>query len=259
MKMYIDTHLHLNSKQYSNPQEIIEKANLVGVNKFITIGTTYKEFNEILNLTNHPQVYGTLGIYPTYDLDLDFSEVKKLISKNLNSKIVGIGECGFNQPLNENDRNLFKQEELFRIQIELALDLKLPIVVHTRNSDKETYEVLKTYKNKNLTGVIHCFVSDYEFAKKILDLGFYLSFNGIITYKSGYTIYDSIKNSPLDRILFETDAPYLTPEGYRNQVNEPKFIPVIAEKVAEIRGISLEILKEQVYKNSLRLFDKISL
>ncbi len=257
--MYIDTHLHLNSQQYENPLEIIEKANLVGVNKFITIGTTYQEFDEILNLVKHPQVYGTLGIYPTYDLDLDFNDVTRFITKNLNSKIVGIGECGFNQPINENDRSLIKQEELFRIQLELALNLNLPVVVHTRNSDTETYEVLKSYKNKRLKGVIHCFVSDYAFAKKVLDLGFYLSFNGIITYKSGNSIYESIKNSPIDRIILETDAPYLTPEGYRNEINQPKFIPVIAEKVAEIRGVSLEILKEQVYKNSLELFDKISL
>jgi len=256
--MYIDTHLHLNSENYSTPLEVIEKANLVGVDRFITIGTTYTEFDEILNLTKHPQVYGTLGIYPTYDLNLDFSDVNSIITRNLNPKIVGIGECGFNQPFNENDRNLLKQEELFRIQVELANQLNLPIVVHTRNSDKETLEVLKSYKQTNLRGVIHCFVSDYEFAKQVLNLGFYLSFNGIITYKSGQGIYETIQKMPLDRILIETDAPYLTPEGYRNVINEPKFIPIIAEKVAEVRGISLNLLKEEVYKNSLSLFDKIS-
>jgi TatD DNase family protein len=256
--MYIDTHLHLNSEQYENSLEILERANLVGVNKFITIGTTYQEFSEILNLTKHPQVYGTLGIYPTYDLDLNFDDLNSIITRNLNSKIVGIGECGFNQPLIENDRNLLKQEELFRIQIELANELNLPIVVHTRNSDKETLEVLKSYKNTNIKGVIHCYVSDYEFAREVLDLGFYLSFNGIITYKSAQNIYETVQKMPLERVLYETDAPYLTPEGYRNSINEPKFIPIIAEKIAEIRGISLNLLNEEVYKNSLRLFDKIS-
>jgi TatD DNase family protein len=256
--MYIDTHLHLNSEKYQDSLSIIEKANIVGVNKFITIGTTYKEFSEIINLTKHHQVYGSLGIYPTYDLDLNLDEVSKVIVDKLNSKIVAIGECGFNQPLAKEDRNLKEQEELFRTQINLANELKLPLIVHTRNSDKETLEVLQSYKNTNLRGVIHCFVSDYEFAKKILDLGFYLSFNGIITYKSGEAIYETIKKIPLERVLLETDAPYLTPEGFRTQLNEPRFIPIIAQKFAEIRGISLQILQEEVYENSLRLFDKIS-
>ena len=256
--MYIDTHLHLNSEKYPNPLMIIESANLVGVDKFITIGTTYQEFPEILNLIKHPQVYGTLGIYPTYDLDLEINEIYSLITKNINQKIVGIGECGFNQPINENDRNILRQEELFRIQIEIAKELNLPIVVHTRNSDIETFRVLNAYRGTGLKGVVHCFVSDYEFAKKILDLGFYLSFNGIITYKSGNTIYETIEKMPSDRILYETDAPYLTPEGYRNQANEPKFIPIIAEKIAGIRKTDINELNEQVYKNSLTLFGKIS-
>lgn len=256
--MYIDTHLHLNSEKYQNPLEVIEKANLLGVDKFITIGTSLEEIPEILNLVKHPQVYGTFGVYPTYESAADFNEISSIITRNINEKIVGIGECGFNQPINQNERPLSKQEELFRIQIELALELNLPIVVHTRNSDKETLEVLESYKNRELKGVIHCFVSDYEFAKKVLDLGFYLSFNGIITYKSGVAISETIQKMPIDRIVLETDAPYLTPEGYRNSINEPKFIPVIAQKIAEIRNIPLSLLKEETYKNSLDLFDKIS-
>jgi TatD DNase family protein len=256
--MYIDTHLHLNSENYQNPLEIIERANLVGVNKFITINTTVSELEEIKSLIKHPQVYGTLGIYPTYDLELNFEQIQNYILRNLESKIVGIGECGFNQPVKAGERNIFKQEELFRIQIETAIELNLPVVVHTRNSDKETIQVLESYKNKNIKGVIHCYVSDYEFAKKALNLGFYLSFNGIITYKSAETIYETIQKMPLDRILIETDAPYLPPEGYRKNLNEPKYIPIIAEKLSEIRNFSLDSLNEQIYKNSLRLFDKIS-
>lgn len=196
--MYINTHLHLNSEKYSNSLEIIEKANLVGVNRFITIGTTTDEIPEILNLIKHPKVYGTLGIYPTYGNDLNNEELISFLSRNLEEKIVGIGECGFNQPYSSNERNLIQQEEIFRAQIELALVSKLPLVVHTRNSDQDTLRVLESYRNRNLRGVIHCFVSDYEFAKRILDLGFYLSFNGIITYKSGVTIHETIEKMPMD-------------------------------------------------------------
>lgn len=257
--MFIDTHLHLNSEKFPNPLEVIESANLVGVNKFITIGTTKKEFPEILNLTKHPQVYGTLGIYPTYDLDIEFGEIPELMFRNLNEKIVGIGECGFNQPFSDRERGISEQEELFRIQIELAIQLNLPLVVHTRNSDSKTLEVLNSYKDRNIKGVLHCFVSEYEFAKKILDLGFYLSFNGIITYKSGFNIHETIIKMPLDRVLFETDAPYLSPEGFRNASNHPKYLPIVAQKFSEIRGIDQEKLSKIVYENSHALFDKISM
>jgi TatD DNase family protein len=256
--MYIDTHLHLNSEKYPDSLEVIEKANLVGVSKFITIGTTYQEIPEILNLIKHPQVFGTLGIYPTYDNELSIEDLISYLTRNLNPKIVGIGECGFNQPIYPGERELIQQEELFRAQIELALSLNLPLVVHTRNSDKETLKVLESYKNKNLKGVIHCFVSEYEFAKKVLDLGFYLSFNGIITYKSGNSIYETIEKMPIDRILLETDAPYLSPEGFRDKFNEPKYLPIIAQKIAEIKKIDISLLKLEIYKNSLRLFDKIT-
>lgn len=256
--MFIDTHLHLNSKEYKNPKEVIESAKLLDVTKFITIATHYEEFEEIKNLIKIDDVYGTLGIYPTYN---SFEEDEFLINKikeNITPKIVGIGECGFNIPFSIDERNLKRQEEIFRKQIDLAITLNLPLVVHTRNADEQTLGVLNSYKNTNLRGVIHCFVSDYSFAKKVLDLGFYLSFNGIITYKSAEKIHETIKKIPLDRILFETDAPYLTPGKDRNNINEPKNIPIIAKFFSEIRGENLKKIEDEVFKNSLSLFDKIA-
>jgi TatD DNase family protein len=257
--MFIDTHLHLNSEKYENYKEVIQRAKLLGVNKFITIGTSVNEIPKIKKIILEDGVYGTLGVYPTLDEKYTTQDLKKILSENINEKIVGIGECGFNQPLKEDDRDLKSQEEIFRMQIELAIEKNLPLVVHDRNSDKETLEVLNSYKNKNLRGEIHCFVSDYEFAKKILDLGFYLSFNGIVTYKSGGSLHETIQKMPLDRMLFETDAPHLSPEGMRKENNEPKNIPIIAESIAKIRGIELEELSKKVYSNSIALFDKISL
>jgi TatD DNase family protein len=256
--MFIDTHLHLNNKKYDNYLEVIQRAKLFGVNKLITIGTSVEEIPEIKKIIQNENVYGTLGVYPTADEKFSTEELYKILSENINEKIVGIGECGFNQPLEESDRDLKSQEDIFRMQIELAIEKNLPLVVHDRNSDKETLEVLNSYRNRNLRGEIHCFVSDYEFAKKILDLGFYLSFNGIVTYKSGVSIHETIQKMPLDRMLFETDAPHLSPEGMRKENNEPKNIPLIAETIAKIRGIELEELSRKVYSNSLALFDKIS-
>jgi TatD DNase family protein len=256
--MFIDTHLHLNSKEYSDPKAVVNEAKIYGVKKFITIGTTFTEFEELKDLCKLDDVYATLGIYPTYDNEFSNDFLAKQIRNYLpNEKIVGIGECGFNIPFVDHERNLKEQEEIFRIQIELALEFNLPLVVHTRNADFQTYDVLKDYKHKNLRGVVHCFVSDYEFAKKILDLGFYVSFNGIITYKSGEQILETITKIPINRILLETDAPHLTPQNYRKEVNYPKYIPIIAQKIADTTNKSLDKIEEITTNNSLSLFDKI--
>lgn len=260
--MFIDSHLHFNNKKYQENnieiKEMIELANVLNVTKFITIGTHSEEFEEVVNLSNEfENVYHTLGIYPTENMGRKLNDLENLIINSINKKTVGIGECGFNQPINEGERNIHSQRSLFEMQLDLATRRNLPIVIHTRNSDNETFESLKNFKSKNLRGVVHCFVSDYEFAKKMLDLGLYLSFNGIITYKSGQHIFETIKKMPADRILLETDAPYLSPEGYRNELNEPKFIPLIANKVAEIRNVDVEEIENQTFQNTLKLFDKI--
>lgn len=266
--MLIDSHIHLNSEKYLESYQeksildvipiLIKNADEVGVRKFITVATGIEEFETLTKISDQfDNVYHTLGIYPKYNQGVKLNDLEVTIENFINPKTVAIGECGFNQPLQENDRNLKSQRSLFEMQINLAIRKKLPIVIHNRNSDQETIEVLNTYKSSGLTGVIHCFVSDYHFAKQAMDLGFYLSFNGIITYKSGESIYETIQKMPLDRILIETDAPYLSPEGFRKITNEPKYLPIILNKISEIRNISKEELEEQIYSNTYRLFDKI--
>lgn len=261
--MYIDSHLHFNNQKYSEKNysviDMIERAKILNVSKFITISTKSTEFEEIVNLSKEfEEVYHTLGIYPTEDMGQKLGDLENLIINSINKKTVGIGECGFNQPLEEADRNLKSQRSLFEMQLDLATRRNFPIVIHNRNSDQETLETITQFKNKNLKGVIHCFVSDYQFAKKILDLGLYLSFNGIATYKSGNNLYETIQKMPLDRMILETDAPYLSPEGYRSDLNEPKFIPMIAQKIADIRGISIEEIENKTFQNTLKLFDRIN-
>lgn len=261
--MYIDSHLHFNNQKYSEKnysvKDMIERAKILNVSKFITISTKSSEFEEIVNISSEfEEVYHTLGIYPTEDMGQKLGDLENLIINSINKKTVGIGECGFNQPLEEADRNLKSQRSLFEMQLDLATRRNFPIVIHNRNSDQETLETITQFKNKNLKGVIHCFVSDYQFAKKILDLGLYLSFNGIATYKSGNNLYETIQKMPLDRMILETDAPYLSPEGYRSDLNEPKFIPMIAQKIADIRGISIEEIENKTFQNTLKLFDRIN-
>jgi TatD DNase family protein len=260
--MFIDSHLHFNNEKYKEAglvvSDMINRAKILGVEKFITISTKTSEFEEITQISEEfPEVYHTLGIYPTEDFGMKLNDLENLIINHINKKTVAIGECGFNQPLEENDRNIKSQRSLFEMQLDLATRRNLPIVIHNRNSDVETLESLNEFKNKNLRGVIHCFVSDYAFAKKALDLGLYLSFNGITTYKTATNLHETIKNMPLDRMILETDAPYLTPDKFRSELNEPKFIPLIAEKISEIRGVDLNIIEEATYQNTLKLFDKI--
>lgn len=263
--MLIDTHLHLNSERYLDEKltqsQIIQDAKDLRVQKFITISTKIEDFKEVQGISNEfPNVYHTLGIYPTYNQGFKLSDLQILIENEINEKTVGIGECGFNQPVLDNERNLKSQRSLFEMQIELAIKNNLPLVIHNRNSDQEVLEVIKNYSKRNLRGVVHCFVSDYNFAKQMLDLGFYLSFNGVITYKSGVSIHETITKMPVDRILLETDAPYLSPDKVRKEINQPKYLPQIFEKIAEIRGIEGEKqfqLEEQIVENSYRLFDKI--
>lgn len=260
--MFIDSHLHLNNEKYKEHKidikNIIESAKVLNVTKFISITTKSDEFEEVVKISNDfEEVYHTLGIYPTEDMGKKLGDLENLIINSINKKTVGIGECGFNQPLEEADRNLKSQRSLFEMQLDLASRRNFPVVIHNRNSDHETLETISQFKNKNIKGVVHCFVSDYQFAKKILDLGFYLSFNGIATYKSGQNIYETIKKMPLDRMILETDAPYLSPEGFRNELNEPKFIPLIAQKVSEIRGVSIDEIELKTYQNTLNLFDRI--
>lgn len=256
--MFIDTHLHLDSSQYFDIDKVIFDAKVNNVKKFITIGTSFKEFEIIKEITKKEEVYASYGIYPTYDNEFSNEFLINQIDRYIqDKKAVAVGECGFDQPFTDQERSVQEQEAIFRMQIELSIKNKLPLVVHTRNSDNLTYNVLKDYKNTNLKGVIHCFVSDYEFASKILDLGFYLSFNGIITYKSGFKILETIEKLPLNRILLETDAPHLTPQDYRKDINEPKYIPIIAQKIAEAKKVSIQKIEEVTLNNSLILFDKI--
>lgn len=171
---------------------------------------------------------------------------------------MGVGECGIDITEWKGGRNIDKQIELFEMQIKLALKNNLPVVIHNRNGDEQIFEVLEKYNGKGLTGVFHCFTSSWETAQRALDSGFYLSFTGIITYPSGKDIWETVEKAPLDKILVETDAPYLSPQGLRNKVNEPKYVKITAKTLADIKKISFAKLSEATYKNSCQLFSRIA-
>jgi len=266
--MLIDSHCHIPHKKYhKSVEEIVEEAKQAGVGKIISIGASIQDSKDVLETAKlFENVFATVGVYPHEDLEKSVGEIggelEELLEKDQKSskkKIVGIGECGIDIPNGEvsyKTRELDAQKELFKLQIGLAIQHDLPLIIHNRNGDQEVLKILELYKNTNLKGVVHCFVSNWEFAQKLLDLNFHISFTAIITYPSaGPALIETVKKIPQDKILIETDAPYLAPQEHRGQINYPKYVKITAAKVAQIRNASLEDIERFTYQNTCRLFN----
>lgn len=253
--MLLDSHCHLQDKAYSlDLDRVINDAVQEGVTKMVCIGTNLENSEKAIKLTTlYPEIYATAGIYPHEEIPKeDFRP--NLIKLAKNKSVIAIGECGLDYT--ENGRSKDEQKELFRKQIGTALQLDLPLVIHNRNADNDILEELSHYKSTGkLRGVFHCFVGSLEFAKKVLDLGFHISFTGIITYPSAKHLEEVIKELPKDKILIETDSPYLPPQGFRDKRNEPKYVRIIAERIAEILKITVDDLALITSRNAEKLFN----
>jgi len=268
--MLIDSHCHIPHQKYDkNVDEIVKEAVAAGVEKMISIGTSIQDSINVLDAVRlYENVFATVGVYPHEDLDKDIGEIGAVLSELIDedrasgaNKIVGIGECGIDIPGEAGGedyptRDLEAQKELFKLQIGLAIQYSLPLIIHNRNGDQEILDILMRYKDTGLRGVVHCYVSDWEFAKKLLHLNFYVSFAAIITYPSaGPKLLEAVKNIPRDMLMVETDAPYLAPQELRGQINYPKYVKITAAKVAHIRNASLEDIEKFTYQNTCRLFN----
>ena len=237
----IDTHCHITSEYYDNIDEVINK---MKDNIIIVSGTNKDDIKEVINLCNYKNVYGTIGIYPTEELDL------KIIEENINNKkIVGIGEIGLDYHLEHN-----KEEQInkFIKQLDLARKYNKTVVIHTREAMQDTYDILKNYKD--LKKVIHCYSGSLEMAKEFIKIGCRLGIGGVLTFKNS-KLKDVIKEIDLKYLLLETDSPFLTPEPYRGTKNEPYNIIYVAKKIAEIKNISLEEVLEVTTLNAKDQFD----
>ena len=237
----VDTHCHITSEYYDNIDEVINK---MKDNIIIVSGTNKEDIKEVINLCNYKNVYGTIGIYPTEELDL------KIIEDNINNKkIVGIGEIGLDYHLEHN-----KEEQInkFIKQLDLARKYNKCVVIHTREAMQDTYDILKNYKD--LKKVIHCYSGSLEMAKEFIKIGCRLGIGGVLTFKNS-KLKDVIKEIDLKYLLLETDSPFLTPEPYRGTKNEPYNIIYVAKKIAEIKNISLEEVLEVTTLNAKDQFD----
>lgn len=264
--MLIDTHCHLNFDDFNNDRDEIIGRCLANDIWLINIGVNYKTSQEVIEIAQKYEkgVYATVAIHP-HDVtgyekrEKEEFDYDKFLELAKNKKVVAIGETGLDYAYCENDEKAQKlQREVFIQHLELAKEVNKPIVIHSRRLFPEILEIIKKHRTSNpeLRGVLHCYMGRWSYAEEYLKLGFYLSFTGLITYARDYD--KVIKNTPLGRILIETDAPYLAPELIRKQDeivrNTPENVKYVVEKIAEIKGISFDDVAEQTTKNAKELF-----
>ena len=240
----IDSHCHLDHEPlFSDLKNVIKRSKDIGVKKLLTISTSVESFSRVKEIVNRDDIiFGTIGIHPH---EADKNKINsEFFIKNLseNKKIIGIGETGLDFYYDNSDRD--KQIESFKIHIEAALKANIPLIIHSRNAEEKTFDVLNEYKKERLKILMHCFTGSRKFAERLLRFNSYFSASGIITFKNSVELQKTFKSLPLDKILIETDSPFLAPVPNRGKKNEPSFINFTAAKLAEIKGIEKsEIIK----------------
>ena len=250
----IDSHCHLDHEPLlSDLSNVIQRSKEVGIEKLLTISTSFESFSRVKDLIDKDEIiYGTIGIHP-HESSRDIITSKQIIeSLNENSKIIGIGETGLDFYYNNSEKD--KQIASFREHIDASIKTNIPLIVHSREAEKETFEILNEYKNENFKILMHCFTGSKEFSEKLMTLNSFFSASGIITFKNSLDLQDTFKSIPMDNILIETDSPFLAPVPKRGKKNEPSFIDFTAAKLAEIKNLSKEDLVKKTTDNFNKLF-----
>lgn len=258
--MFIDSHCHLGFKDLGEhgeeSEKILQEAKNNGIEAILDIATDVSNFKEYINFTNkHDIMYSAIGVHPLHIKD-NLTFKKEDITQYLNEKkVIAIGETGLDYYYSKEEEK--EQKKFFEAHAEICSEHKLPIVIHTRAADDDIVDMLSNYsKNWGVIGVIHCFSGDVAFAKKLLDIGFYISFSGTVTFKKATELHDVAKYLPKDRILTETDAPYLAPVPYRGKINKPCYVRHTAEYISELRGELISNFANDVKNNFFNLFSK---
>lgn len=252
--MLIDSHAHLEMPEFKKDlKEVLQRAKASEVEYIFTVGTGKKDWRSTLEIAeSNAMVYAILGVHPHHAKEIDEQTYPILKQLCQNGKVKALGEIGLDFFRNLSPREI--QLKRFREQIELAKELNLPIVIHDRDAHRETLEILRSQKAEQCGGIIHCFSGDYEMAKACLDMGFYISIPGSITFKKAEKLREVVSQLPLDSLLVETDAPFLTPEPFRGKRNEPSYVTHTARKIAEIKKVSFEKVAEMTVENTLRVY-----
>lgn len=249
--MFIDTHCHISKEYYEDIDNLINECNDNNVKTLIISGCDKKSIIEGLEIINkYPNIYMTIGFHPSeanITTEEDLLWLEKILTTT--KKIIGIGEIGLDYYWVKDNKDM--QRDLFKKQLDIAVKLNLPIVIHSREATQETYDILKKY---NLKGIIHCYSGSLEMAKEYIKLGYKIGIGGVLTFKNS-NLKEVVKSIDLENITLETDSPYLAPDPYRGKQNSPKYIPIIASKIAEIKEIDIEKVKEVTTNTTISLFD----
>lgn len=248
----IDTHTHINMIEELSIEEILDNAKINGVEKIIVPAAYPTDIDIVMDLVQkYDNVYGLLGVHPSEVKDWKDELVGKIRECSKNPKILGIGEIGLDYYWDKSFNDL--QKEVFIKQVKLANELNLPISIHDREAHKDTFDILNEY-NRSSKIVMHCFSGSVEFMKECVKEGWYIALGGVVTFKNAIKAKEVAKEVPLDKLLLETDAPYLTPVPFRGTTNQPAYVKYVAEEVAKLRGISFEEVDEATTHNAEKVF-----
>lgn len=252
--MLIDSHVHLDDGRFDGDRDIlIESLKSNNIEMVINIGADLETSVASVDLANKYQnVYAAVGVHPHSAKEVNTMVMEQLKELTLNEKVVAIGEIGLDFYYDNSPRDI--QRKWFIEQLKLAKELDLPVIIHTRDAAQETFDILKNNQNGNVRGVLHCYSGSPEMALEYIKMGFYISLGGPVTFKNARVAREVAEAVPLDKLLIETDCPYLTPEPYRGKRNEPVYVKYVAEKLAEVKKISYEELVKTTNENTKRLF-----
>ena len=255
--MLIDSHAHIQGKEYAGEVEaVIARAREAGVDKIIAVGGAGEmssNHDAVALADSYENVYATVGMHPHDAKDVGAEELQSLRDLTVDPKVIAVGETGLDYYYSHSPHDV--QRRVFAEFIQLGRHTGLPLVVHERDAAKDAAQLLRSEGNGDLRGVLHCFTGNYEAACAYLDLGFYLSFTGIITFKNAEALRDVVRQVPLEKILVETDSPYLTPVPHRGKRNEPAYVRLVAEALAIVKGVSLEEVAQITSGNVRELFN----
>ncbi|ASE35270.1 TatD family deoxyribonuclease [Mammaliicoccus sciuri] len=252
--MLIDTHVHLNADQYDEDlQEVIDRALEEGIDRMFVVGFDTNTIERTMKLIDqYDFIYGIIGWHPVDAIDCTEERLQWIEELSKHPKIIGIGEMGLDYHWDKSPKDI--QKEVFRKQIALAKRVQLPIIIHNREATQDCVDILKEENASEVGGIMHSFSGSNEIADEILKMNFYISLGGPVTFKNAKQPKEVAQHVPLDRLLVETDAPYLSPHPYRGKRNEPARVKLVAEQIAELRGISYEEVCKATTENAERLF-----
>lgn len=252
--MLFDTHVHLNAEQFQEDlEEVIERAQSTGVNRMVVVGFDRPTILKALELAEtYDFIYASVGWHPVDAIDMKEEDLIWLEELASHPKVVALGEMGLDYYWDKSPKEI--QKEVFRKQIRLAKKVKLPIIIHNRDATSDIVDILKEEKAEEVGGIMHCYSGSVEIAKECTKMNFYISLGGPVTFKNAKQPKKVAIEIPLDRLLIETDCPYLTPHPYRGKRNEPSYVKLVAEQIAELKGVSFEEVSRITTENANKIF-----